>query len=105
MFNRADASDHLADTARRQHQRIAAGQDYFPDFRMRLDVSKRVLELLPRQHLLARSDHLAPEAEAAIDRADTDDLEQHTIRITMHDSFDRRMSVVADRIGALVRCR
>ena len=35
--NREIAHD-LAEAPRRQHQRIAAGQDHLPDFRMRADV-------------------------------------------------------------------
>ena len=90
--------------ARRQHQRIAAGQDHLPDFRVRADIIERRRVGLVRQRvLLAGSDHLAAEAEAAIDRADMNELEQHAVGIAMHDACDRRMRVIADRIGALAR--
>ena len=91
---------------RRQHQGIAAGQDHLPDFLVRADVVERGRIGLVRQRaVLARSDHLAAEAEAAIDRADMNELEQHAIGIAMHDAGDRRMRVIADRIGVLARLR
>ncbi|MGO8469956.1 hypothetical protein AB9F45_36295, partial [Rhizobium leguminosarum] len=45
----------------------------------------------------------APEAEAAIDRADMDGLEQDTIGIALNDAFDGAMGMIADRIGAFFR--
>ena len=50
-----------------------------------------------------RPDHLAAEAEAAIDRTDMDRLEQHAVGIAMHDACDRAVRGVADRIGVLLR--
>jgi hypothetical protein len=87
----------------RQHQRIAAGQDHLPDVLARADVAERFrIGLIRDGAVLARAHHLATEAEPAINRADMDQLEQHTIGIAMHDACDGRMSAIADRVGALV---
>ena len=91
--------------SRRQHQGIAAGQDHFPDFIVGPDIVERgLISVLGKRGGFARSDHFAAEAEAAIDRADMHELEQHAVGITMHDAGDRRMCVVADWIGALAWC-
>jgi hypothetical protein len=50
-----------------------------------------------------RADHFAPEAEAAIDRADMHQLQQRAIGVAMHDALHRRMRVIADRIGQFIR--
>ena len=72
--------------------------------RVRADIVQRVVVGALRERArLARPDHLAAEAEPAIDRADVHQLEQHAVGIAMHDARDRRMRVIADRIGALVR--
>ena len=68
--------------------------------RMRADIAERGIERLRREPLARRADHLAAEAEPAIDRADVDELEQHAIGIAVHDALDRAVRVVADRIGA-----
>ena len=104
MRHRRQRLDDLAEPPRRQHQRIAAGEDDLPDFGMRADVVERRVELGARERGPA-PDHLAAEAEPAIDRADVDRLEQHAIGIAVHDALDRAVGVVADRIGALLRPR
>ena len=70
---------------------------------MRGDVFDRGVELLRGQRFGGGADHLAAEAEAAIDRADVGELEQHAVGIAMHDALDRAMGVVADRVGAFLR--
>src|SRR5260370_183238 len=52
---------------------------------------------------LARPDHFAAKTEPAIHRADVNHLEQHPIGIAMHDAGDRRMPVIANRLGPLPR--
>src|SRR5580658_1267291 len=49
----------------------------------------------------ARTYAFAAETEAAIDRANRDQLDQHPIGITMHQPLDGALGVVADRIVAL----
>ena len=93
---------HVLDPARRQHQRIAAGEDDLPDVGTRGDVIDRGVELFRGQWLGARTDHLAAEAEAAVDRADMRELEQHAVGIAMDDAGHGAVRVVADRIGALL---
>ena len=50
---------------------------------------------------LARPDHFASKTKPAIHRADMNQLEQHAVGIAVDDAGDRRMGIVADRIGAL----
>jgi hypothetical protein len=70
------------------------------------DIVERARESCRRQRTrVARADHFAAEAEAAIDRADVHQLQQHAVGIAVHDAFDRAVRVVADRIGALLRMR
>jgi hypothetical protein len=94
----------LGEPSRRQHQGIAAGQDHFPDFWMRADVVERVaIRAFRKRRRLAGADHLAAKTKPAIHRTDMDQLEQHSIGIAMHDPADRRMRMIANRIGVLAR--
>ena len=71
----------------------------FPDFRTCPDIVECPLYRLMREHIrLARADHFAPETEATVDRADMGRLKQNTIRITMHDTLDGAVRIVADWI-------
>ena len=55
------------------------------------DVGERRIERRAGERLhAARADHLAAEAEAAIDRADVDELQQHAVGIAVHDARHRR---------------
>ena len=104
VIDRGEIGHDLGEPPRRQHQGIAAGQDHFPDFRVRADIVERVAIGGVRQRgRLARPDHFAAETEAAIHRADVNQLEQHPVGIAVHDAGNRRMRVIADRIGALAR--
>ena len=69
--------------------------------RMRADIVERGGELRARERAPV-PDHLAAEAEAAIDRADMDRLEQHAVGIAVHDALDRAVRIVADRVGHLL---
>ncbi len=97
-----ERGDQLAQPPRCQHQRIATGQDHFPDLAMAADIGQRRLELGRCQRLAARPHLLATEAEAAIDRADMQGLQQHAVGIAMHDALDRRARVIADRVAELL---
>ena len=93
----------LREAARREHQRIAAGEDDLPDLRMGRDIGEGLVHGLRRERAeTLRPHHLAAEAEAAIDRADMHRLEQHPVRVAMHDALDGAMCKVADRIAALL---
>jgi hypothetical protein len=105
VIDRGETRHHPRDPSRRQHQRIAAGKDHLPDLIVRGDVVERGIELLRRQRLGAGADHLAAEAEAAIDGAGRGQLEQHAVGIAVHDAGSRRVGAVADRVGVLVRLR
>ena len=90
---RGEIRHDLGEPPRRQHQRIAAGQDDFPYFGMGTDIGQRVVVgALRERGRLARSDHFAAKAEPAIHRADMNQLEQHPIGIAMHDAGDRRIA-------------
>ena len=100
VLDRTQRAHDFAQPPRRQDQRIAAGQDDLPDVGMRADVIERRRQRGARQRLpAARPDHLAAEAEPAIDRTHVHELEQYAVGIAMHDAFDRTVRVVADRIG------
>ncbi len=67
---------------------------------MGADIADRVLIGGVRQRIgLAGPDHFAAKTEAAIHRADVNQFEQHPVGIAVHDACDRRIGVIADRIG------
>ena len=67
------------------------------------DIGERRLERRVGQlRRLARADALAAEAEAAIDRADIGELQEHAVGIAMHQARHRLVRIVADRIVALL---
>ena len=102
MTDAAELGHHLAQTLGRQHQRIAAGKNDFPDFGALAQIGDRTRQCLVGQHRGAAGPHrLAAEAEAAIDGADIDQLEQRAVGIAMDHALDRTEGLVADGIGAL----
>ena len=68
---------------------------------MRADVVERRGELGGAQGARAGTDPFAAKAEAAIDRASRDQLDQHPIGIAMHQAMNWAHRVVADRVVAL----
>ena len=87
-----------------QHERVPARQDHFAHTGLRLDISERRLQFRRRQRFPdARPHHFPPETEAAINRTDSHRLQQDTVRITVHDPLHRRMRLIPDWIGQLVR--
>ena len=89
-----------ANAALRKHERIAAGQDHFPNLGRPADVAERGLDFgLAEISTRIGADHLAPEAEAAVDRADPDDLEKHTVRVAVYEPRNGALQSVADRVG------
>ena len=103
MRDRRQRRDDRGEPARRQHQRIAAGQDDLADRWMRGEPVVCRLQLGLGQQAAVRSDMLAAEAEAAIDRTDQQRLQQRPVGIAVHHALDRRQRVIRDRIGTLVR--
>ena len=67
------------------------------------DVVERRGEGLRAEPPRARPDPLAAEAEAAIDGADRNQLDQHAVGIAMDEPLDRAPRVVADRVVGLGR--
>eukprot|EP00913_Durusdinium_trenchii_P011324 g10635.t1 len=89
--------------AGRKHQRIAAGQDHFPDRFVCANVIQRNRQLVRGQHPVAlRTDHFPTETEATVDRADVDCLQQNSVGIAVHDALDGTVDLVSDRIGAFL---
>ncbi len=68
---------------------------------MGADVIERGLHLDLAERLLGAADPFAAEAEAAIDRAMQKRRQQQPVGIAVDDALDRRIGVVADRIGPL----
>ncbi len=97
--------DHLFQPARRDDQRIAAGEDHLPDRRMPRDIVDGGIELVRAQAFRTRPYHLAAETETAIDRADIHQLEQHAVGVAVHDAGHRAVRLVANRIAALMLMR
>ena len=58
---------------------------------------------LGQQIALAATDRLAPKTKTAVDGTDGQQLQEHAVGIAMHEPRQRRMDVVADRIGAFLR--
>ncbi len=99
-----NGSSSVLQPARREHEWVAAGEDDFPDLLVLADIGQRRVKLVSReQPVPGRADHFTAEAEAAIDRADMHGLEQHPIRIAMHDALDGREAPVGNRVGAFFR--
>ena len=67
----------------------------------RADIVERGGKVGRAESALARADPFAAKAEAAIDRASRDQLDQHPVGIAMHQPMNRAHRVVADRVVAL----
>ncbi len=106
-LNMIDAGQSLHDRCnapRREHERIAPGEDHFPDVRTRGDIGESGVQRLARQRFgPSWPYHLAAETEAAIDRAGVGDLQEHAIRIAVHDPFHRTVRLIPDGVGRLNR--
>ncbi len=104
MTDRFELRDNILQTARRKHQRIAAGQNDFPDFRMIADVVERGMVSAvgesapcPGPTISRRKQNRQYTAQALTS------LSKHAIRVAVHDPFNRAVRVVADRIAILLR--
>src|SRR3989442_13335596 len=102
VFDRRQRIRELLEAARREHERIAAGDDHLPNFAMRADIGDRGIELCAREGVCA-SNHFAAETKAAIRGTDVDRLEQHPVRGPVHDALYRAMGTVPDRVAHLLR--
>ena len=103
MFDCIEPRNDVRQPPVRQHQRIAAGKNYFPDFFMRGDVIECAFQRISRQHIAVRPDLLAAETKAAIHRTGMQQFQKHAVGIAVHDAFDRAMRLIANRIGAFLR--
>lgn len=79
--------NQLGNSPRRGDQRVAAGDDHLPDLRMGPDIIDSVFKGLRFQVRRLRADHLAAEAESAVDRTDMDEFQQHPVRVTVDKPF------------------
>src|SRR5882757_11142191 len=105
MLNRRKLRQDTGKPPNREGQRVATRQNDFPNLRSTPNVVDRHLEHLSLQRLTVASHHLASEAKAAIHGAGMRNLQEHTVRITMHNSFDRTEWDISDGISRLVRKR
>ena len=104
MGDRAEPADESAQAPRGQDQRIAAGDDHLPDLGPARDVGEGGRKRVGGERAEPlRPDHLAAEAEAAIDRAGVERLQQHAVRIAVHDALDGTVRRVSDRVVVFVR--
>ena len=86
MRHRFKTADQRGQAARRQEERVAAGNNDLPNLGMLLDIGQGALEIGRGEQPLALPDLLAAEAEAAIDRADQNRLQQHPVRVAVHNA-------------------
>lgn len=91
----------FGDPSRRPHERIAAGEDDFPNLFMVSDVGKRGLEVGRRKGPSAVADVLAAKTIAAIGRAGVHRHQQHAVAIAVDDPFHGAERRVADRVAVL----
>src|SRR5262249_35808936 len=70
VIDPVERRDQPGDPARRQHKRVAAGDDDLPDLGPAADIGEGAFERGAPEPRAARADLLAAEAIAAIDRAD-----------------------------------
>ena len=104
MADRAQAPGKVGEAARRNRERIAAGDDQFPNLLMRRQIGEGSIERGIVEHAgRSRADPRTAEAETAIDRADTGQFEQSAVGIAMDQALARLMDVVADRVDAFLR--
>src|SRR5436853_467161 len=88
----------------REHERVAAGEDHLPDVRRAGDIAECRGECFAGQRLRAAGAHdLAPEAEAAVDRADVRQLQENAVAIALYDAGYGRQALLAQRVRALLR--
>ena len=89
--------------AGREDQRVAAGEDDFADFRVGGDIGVGGGQFGIAQQAAIGADLFAAEAEAAIDRAGEQGLEQRPVRIAVDDAGDGGERFVGDRVRIFVR--
>src|SRR5918993_1429442 len=81
---------------------LAAGDDDLPDLRPAFDIGEGSFQGLRWERAKPlRPDHLAAEAEAAINGAGVQRLQEHAVGITVDNALDGAVRRVADRVLAL----
>jgi hypothetical protein len=105
MLNRRELRQDTGKPPNRERQRVATRQNDFPNLRSTPNVVDRRLEYLSLQGLTVAPHHLASEAKTAIYGAGMCNLQEHTVRVTMHNSFDRTEWDISDGISPFVRKR
>ncbi len=104
MPDRAERTRDPLGPARRDDEGIAPRQDHFEDAGVGRHEGAGGFESAGfEQAPPLPADHLAAEAEAAIDRADLGQLEEHPVGIAVDDAGQHLVVMIADRVGALVR--
>ncbi len=104
MIDGFEPGHDVREPSRRQGQRIAAGEDYFPDPGLVRDIAHRGGKRLRCK--ISRTvwpDDRAAKAEPAIDRADVEQFQERAIWVAVDNAFDRAECEIAGRIGHFVR--
>src|SRR5215831_8541347 len=96
-----EGADDLADPARSQQKRVAAGDNHFPDLRALPHIAEGAFQCRSVEHSRFLAHDLSAKTEAAIDRAQQDRLQQYAVRMTMNNARHRRPTFVANRVGKL----
>ncbi len=102
MGEGVERCEDRAEPAWREHQRVAAGQDDLSDIGVLAQPGAGGVEFLRRQQATIGADLLAAEAEAAIDRADQQRLEQRAVGVAVDDAAHRRERLVGDWVRGFV---
>ena len=89
-----------ADAALGEHEGIAACQNDLPDGGCGANVVECGCQFGVGEVVAGiGSDHFAAETEAAVDRADAHDLQEHAVGVAVHEAGYRALGVIADRVG------
>src|SRR5205807_9367669 len=104
MLDGFEAGHDVYEPSHRQGQRIAAGEDDFPDPGLVRDIAHRGGKRLRRKiSRIVWPDDRAAKAEPAIDRADMEQFQERAIWVAVDNAFDRAEREIAGRIGHFVR--
>ena len=103
MIDGFEPGHDVREPSRRQGQRIAAGEDHFPDSGLVRDIAHRGGKRLRcKMHRTVWPDDRAAKAEPAIDRTDVQQFQERAIGVAVDNAFDRAECEIAGRIGHFV---
>ncbi len=102
MGDRPQGPTDLLDARGAEHEGIPPRKDDLPDLGMGRDIGQsRGKTCTAQRRILARADHLATKAKAAIDRAGRNQLEQRPVTIAVNEARGHQVAAIIDGVGAL----